>query len=160
MIHALVAMGTDVNARSHAGYTVVNLLLRQAYDKLVFENLSAILHLDQFKAEVTDKRGNNYFHWLMIQEWVTNILPSGRGPGYEEICKRHLGGVVQLLQVHSVDINARNCYGATPLDLAPSAFARACLMQEGAVSAEVNKSQSSSSETKQMFILVHRLCGV
>ena len=156
MILALVAMGADVNARSHAGYTVINLFLRQPFYRSDFENLSVLIHLEQFNAEVTDKRGNNYFHWLMTQDWVTNSISRGHirvGPGYEEICKKHLGVVVELLKVHGVNINARNCYGATPLDLAPNAFARGCLIQAGADSAEVSNSQSSSSEQK--FQLEH-----
>lgn len=131
VITALCKHGADPNALSSTGLTPMHILLRKAGNTT---KITALTYVNNFNSNHTDKRGNNYLHLLMTQEWVQDITAE---PKYEhnqaknDDKKVELEKYIKCLTDGGVKINGKNVYGATPLDVAPTPYIKALLEKFG-----------------------------
>lgn len=141
---ALCEHGADVNAKSATGFTPVHVAIdsegvtKDCPDgkRYIYygEALAAMVAVPGFDPKMVDDRGNSYIHWLMQQPGTLarGYLDGGAKAVSGEPNQFFFKHVLNILLAAGVDINAKNIYGATAIDLAESSIISEVLVEHGA----------------------------
>lgn len=144
-VSTLCSLGANINALDQNGLTPAQVFLSTKSGSELFKVLS---EKSTFNVKHADKRGNNYLHFLVSQSWVTDTECTITWRC--ESAMLNFVELVEYLKDRGLDINAENCYGASPIDLAPNQYVSKILIENGANERSVNKPHPKIQELLEM----------